>query len=316
MTNLGKIALFGAAGAVGNALRPVLAQRGEPYRVVGRDASRLSTFEGAEAISADFLSGEGLDDAASGVDTVIYLAGAPYDHFERHPVMTRNALEAAKRAGVKRFVHIAPVYSYGPAKSNPVPESQPHAPVTKKGRYRLEQEQLVLQGNGDGLRTLILHLPDFYGPDADNSFANYFMGEAVAGKNATFIGPLNVQRDFIYVPDVAEPILQLAAFDDVWGRYWNLGSTGPLTGAELAKFVFAHLGKPERMQSVPKIALQLFGLFNPIMRELVEMYYLYTSPFILDDSQLRAKLGSLKKTPYADGVSATLDWMKAKATSG
>jgi len=42
-------------------------------------------FPNAEARPADFLTGERLDDAGGGIDTVFYLAGAPYTHFEQHP---------------------------------------------------------------------------------------------------------------------------------------------------------------------------------------------------------------------------------------
>lgn len=226
--------------------------------------------------------------------------------------MTRNALEASKRAGVSRFVHAAPIYSYGPAKSNPVPESQPHVPTTKKGRFRLEQERLVLDAGNGNLRSLVLHLPDFYGPNAENSFANYFMTEAVAGKPATFIGPLDVKREFVFVPDVADPLLRLAALDDAYGRCWNLGGASTITGSELSKLVFAQLGMPERTRSVPKFALQAMGIFNPMMREVAEMYYLYASPLILDDTELRARVGTVAKTPYDDGVRQTVESMQAK----
>jgi nucleoside-diphosphate-sugar epimerase len=309
------IALFGATGAVGHALRPALEARGVAYRVVGRNLDTLEReFPAAEAVRADFLSGEGLDTAASGIETVFYLAGAPYTNFERHPVMTRNALAAAKRAGVQRFVHIAPVYSYGPAVVRPVPESQPHQPNSRKGRWRLEQEQAVLGADSPAMRTVIVHVPDFYGPNADNSLANYFIGEAVAGKAATFMGPLDVQREFIFVPDVAGPLLQLSQLDDVFGRCWNLGAASPITGRAFSKIVYDVLGTPPKPRPVSKIALTLFGLFNPTMRELREMYYLYDSGFILDDAQLRARLGALPKTPYAEGVRQTIEWVRSRGT--
>jgi nucleoside-diphosphate-sugar epimerase len=311
---LGKVALFGAAGAVGHALAPALDALGQPYRVVGRDKERLAReFPGAQAVSADFLTGQNLDEAANGIDTIVYLAGAPYTHFEQHPVMTRNALTAAERAGVSRFVHVAPVYSYGPAKTTPVPESQPHLPNTKKGRFRLEQELAVLDAHGDRLRTLVLHLPDFYGPHAENSFANYFITEAIAGKRATFIGRLNAVREFLFVPDAAAPLLQLAALDDAYGRCWNLGARSPITGREFSQLVYAVIGKPERTKAVPKIALALFGIVNPMMREIAEMYYLYDSGFILDDSALRSRLRTVIKTPYADGVRQTVNGLLRSA---
>ena len=45
--------------------------------------------------------------------------------------------------------------------------------------------------------------------------------------------------------------------------------------------------------------LRVLGLFNPLMREMVEMHYLQTTPVIMDDSALSSLLGSLKKTTYA-----------------
>ena len=52
--------------------------------------------------------------------------------------------------------------------------------------------------------------------------------------------------------------------------------------------------------------LRIFGLFNPMVRELVEMHYLLTSPVILDDTRLKNLLGDLPKTPYKEGIRQTL----------
>lgn len=70
---LGKIALFGAAGAVGHALAPLLARFGS-YRVVGREIDKLRAFPNADAVRADFLSGEGLDAAAASTRSFIWRA--------------------------------------------------------------------------------------------------------------------------------------------------------------------------------------------------------------------------------------------------
>jgi len=49
------------------------------------------------------------------------------------------------------------------------------------------------------------------------------------------------------------------------------------------------------------------GLFKPVMRELVEMHYLQTTPVLMDDSALHQLLGEVHKTSYADGIRATFD---------
>ncbi len=309
--DLGLVAIFGAAGAVGRALAPAMEARRIAYRVVGRDARRLQRdFAGAQASAADFLTGEGVAAAAEGVDTIFYLAGAPYTEFYKHPIMVRRALDAARDAGVKRFVHVASVYSYGPATIRPVPENQPHVPNTQKGRYRLEQERAVLDRNASGFATQVVHLPDFYGPNAELSYANAFMREALAGKTASFVGPLGVQREFLYVPDVADPLLRLAAADDAYGRCWNLGGRA-IEARAFADEVFIALGARPKYRSIPKLVLRLAGAFAPFMREVAEMYYLFDSGFVLDDGALQKRLGGYAKTPFPQGIAETVAWMRA-----
>jgi nucleoside-diphosphate-sugar epimerase len=311
--NLGLIALFGASGAVGHTLATALDRRGIAYRALGRDAARMQRdFPRAQAIHADFLSGDGIESAVRGVDTVFYLAGAPYTEFYKHPIMTRNALDAAQKAGVKRFIHIAPVYSYGLPRKLPVPESQPHVPNTRKGRFRLEQEQDVLARHGGPFSAMVVHLPDFYGPNAELSYANAFMREALAGKTASFVGPLGAQREFIFVPDAADPLLRLAELSDAYGRCWNLGGQ-TIQARAFADAVFAAIGRPPKYRSIPKFVLQAVGLVQPFMREVAEMYYLFDTGFALDDTALRERLGGYAKTPFARGIAQTIDWMRAFA---
>jgi hypothetical protein len=58
--------------------------------------------------------------------------------------------------------------------------------------------------------------------------------------------------------------------------------------------------------------LRLLGLFDPFMREILEMHYLWTTPVTLDDSRLRQLLPDLSKTSYPDGIRATMDAMRAQ----
>jgi len=51
-----------------------------------------------------------------------------------------------------------------------------------------------------------------------------------------------------------------------------------------------------------KPMLRVLGLFNPIMREMVEMNYLMSEPLILDDSALQALIGPIRKTSYDEGI--------------
>ena len=61
-----------------------------------------------------------------------------------------------------------------------------------------------------------------------------------------------------------------------------------------------------KLRVAGKTMLRVFGLFNAMMRELVEMNYLMTEPVLLDDSALQRLIGPIRKTSYAEGIRRTL----------
>jgi nucleoside-diphosphate-sugar epimerase len=74
----------------------------------------------------------------------------------------------------------------------------------------------------------------------------------------------------------------------------------------MADEIFAQCGRKPKYMVIGKTMLRIFGLFNPMVREMVEMHYLLTSPVILDDTRLKNLLGDLPKTPYKEGIRQTL----------
>jgi hypothetical protein len=55
-----------------------------------------------------------------------------------------------------------------------------------------------------------------------------------------------------------------------------------------------------------KTMLRIMGLFNPLLREMVEMHYLLTDPVVLDDSALTRLIGPVRKTSYEAGIAQSL----------
>ncbi len=70
------------------------------------------------------------------------------------------------------------------------------------------------------------------------------------------------------------------------------------------------------MRVAGKTMLRLIGLFNPLMREMVEMHYLNTDPVVLDDSALQTLIAPIHKTSYPDGVKQCLAAVRASAHAG
>ena len=111
------VAIFGAAGAIGNAVGAELERRGVRFRAVGRSREKLEQAFGkmtnAEIFPADLSEPRSAGAAARGVDTIIYCVGLPYPSHHLHPVLMRTTVEAAKLVRVERLVLPSSVYSYG-----------------------------------------------------------------------------------------------------------------------------------------------------------------------------------------------------------
>ena len=235
------------------------------------------------------------------------MVGVNYWQFELHPQLMRKTLDAAIAAGVKKLLLIGTVYPFGKPQTERVGEDHPREPHTYKGRMRKEQEDLVLAAHASGkIQTAILRLPDFYGPGVDKSFLWSAFQAAKTGKRAQLIGPIDTPHEFVYLPDAGVTIERLIAEPRAWGRAWNLGGAGVTSAHAMADEIFAQAGQKPKYTVAGKTMLRIFGLFNPMVRELVEMHYLLTSPVILDDTRLKNLLGDLPKTPYKEGIRQTL----------
>jgi nucleoside-diphosphate-sugar epimerase len=302
------IAIFGATGAIGPVVVPELRSRGHRVRVVGRDTARLAGFgSGVEVVAADLMDPAGAAAAAAGMDAILYAVGVPYHRFDLHPPMMRTTVAAAKAAGVGRLIHISTVYPYGRPQAERVAENHPRDPHTFKGRMRKEQEDIVLEAHDPGgLQTLVLRPPDFYGPTAANSLVAYALKAMLAGKPADLLAPVNTPHEWIYVPDLAPVLADLFALDHGYGTAYNVAGAGVLTERQFIGKLFAAANRPVKVREAGTMLLRVLGLFNPMMRELVEMSYLYETPVLLDDAKLNALLGGLRKTSYDDGIRATV----------
>lgn len=113
------------------------------------------------------------------------------------------------------------------------------------------------------------------------------------------------------MPDVGPVVTALMDEPRAYGRTWNLGGAGVTTQRELVERMFAEVGRRPKLMTLNRPMLRMLGLFNPMPRELVEMYYLLTTPLLVDDSALRGLLGEVRKTPYAEGIRRTLEAMRA-----
>jgi len=308
---MSRIALFGAAGAIGQSIASAISAQGLPYRVVGRNEASLRKAFGtdplAEIVSWNPNSPASVEAAAQGIDTLIYLVGVNYTQFELHPELMRKTLDGAISAGVRQVLLIGTVYPYGLPQTSPIREDHPRNPHTFKGRMRKAQEDLLMQADSTGrIRAAVLRLPDFYGPGVEASFLHGAIKAAAQGGTADMIGPLDRPHEFVFVPDVGPVVARLISTPAAFGRIWHLAGAGVTSQQALVEEMERQTGRKLKKRVAGKTMLRIIGLFNPMMRELVEMHYLQTQPVIMDDSALQQLIGPISKTSYADGIRMAL----------
>lgn len=309
------VAIIGATGVVGETLGVALSAAGRHYFAIARSSESLEAAFGADPHAERRTWNPGdpasVKAALDGAESAVYAVGVDYTKFAEHPILMQAAIDGALAAGVERMFLIAPIYSYGWPRTVPVSEDHPREPHTFKGEMRKRQEDSLTAADARGeLRGCILRLPDFYGPHVTKGYMSDVFRAASQGGTAQLVGPVDRPHEYIFVPDVPPIILKMLDDPRFYGRAWNLGGPGTITPREFADRVFAAAGRKPRLFIASPTMVRIVGIFNPLMREVAEMQYLFKTPVILDDAALRDALGGLAKTPYDEGIRLTLASMK------
>ena len=303
--------VFGA-GQVGRALAAHLTGMGLPVRAVSR--SRPSEpVEGVEWRAADASDPTAAADAAQGASVVYQCLNAPYtDWPERFPPLQRGVMAAAEHNGAL-LVSLENLYGYGPTGGMAMTEDLPLAATTVKGRTRAAMTQELLAAAGAGrVRIAIGRASDFFGAGAtESSLGERVFGNAVAGQRVDFIGNPDLPHTYSYIPDIATGLATLGTDERAVGGVWHLPGPETVTTRQLLELVADDVGHPVGVRSLPKLAVRALGLFNPTIRELVELSYEFEQPFVLDTTKYQSTFGT-EATPLATAIAATVAWYRSR----
>lgn len=309
-----KALVLGASGGMGDALVHELVSRGIEVVAFARNNSKLTALFGHMAdvtmISGDARNEHDIEEAARDVDVIFHTVSVPYTHWiEGHPLIMKNAVQAAQKNGAK-LVLIDNIYAYGRSSGALVGEEATRQPHTKKGRIRVTIQQMAEEAHASGTPTMVIHFPDFYGPNAHNTILSHTLQAVIAGKRAMFVGNKSVQREYIFTPDGAKAAVELALRDDTYGERWNIPGPGVISGHEWIAMIREQTGYTKSIGTVTTGMIRFLGLFSRDMREIAEMMYLTEEPVVLSGAKYEARIGPLPQTSYKEGLQQTVQAMK------
>lgn len=222
---------------------------------------------GINHMSADFSDEQALTAACAGVETLFHCAGYAHAfsalggddsawHREINFAGTRNLVEAAGQARVKRFVFLSSVKAMAEPGTACADEDFPGYPETAYGQAKRAAEAAVLEaGRRYGMHVVNLRLAMVYGSGGRGNLER--MGRLVQRGLFPPLPETGNHRSLVHVDDVVAAMRRAAADDRANGRTYIVASPEAPSGRELFDALRAALAMPPLSWAVPASALRL-----------------------------------------------------------
>lgn len=253
-----RVLVTGGAGFVGSHLCELLLAEGHAVRAlddlsVGR-AEHVPA--GCELRRGSVLDPEALTEATAGVGAVVHLAARVtvrgsldgfVDDARVNLLGALEALRAAHRAGVRRFVFASSMAVYADSPGGaPVTESHPLDPASPYGIHKLAAErEVLLVGRHLGVEAVALRYFNVFGPRQGFTpyvgAATIFATRLLRGEPITVFGDGLQTRDFVHVGDVARATALALTEPAAVGGVFNVGSGRGTTVRALAAMLTERL---------------------------------------------------------------------------
>ena len=306
--------VIGATGSIGGEVAAALLARGWLVRALNRDPQRAARdavgLEAIEWVKGDAMVADDVIAAAHGSQVILHGANPPgYANWARLvPPMLESVIAAARATGA-RIAFPGNVYNYGPDAWPLIAETSPQHPRTRKGAIRVQLEARLAAVATEGVRSLVVRAGDFFGPVTETSWLTE--GWVKKGKPiraVTLPGPARVTHDWAYLPDFAESFVRLIEREAELPAHAVFNHRGHvLTGAEMAQALERVAGRRLSRQSLPWLAMAAISPFVEMLREMLEMRYLWDNDVVLDNAKLLTLLGEEPHTPLDQALRISLE---------
>jgi len=321
-----KILVTGGTGFTGKALVQRLIREG--HHVVAMDYKEgLKTEElrkmGAEVVIGTVTDRAVVDRCMKGVEVVHHLAAAfrelnvsPSYYKEVNVEGTRNALDAALKAGVRKFIYCSTCGVHGNIANPPGGEDSPITPADYYQQTKYEAEPVTLEYFGKGLKTTIFRPAAIYGPGDPERFFMIFKRVKkgvfpMFGNGKTLYHPL-------YIDNLVDAFMLAMQDGKGDGQAYLIADEEYVEIETLVKKVAQALGVSVRIPHYPVMPLvaaghvceticKPFGITPPIFPRRVD-WYRQNRAFKIEKA--KRDLGYKPAVGLDEGLHRTAEWYR------
>ncbi len=320
-----KALVTGANGFTSSYLIKNLLQKGYSVRGLVRRSSKLDLLDGQdiEFVYADLATDQITDEIMSGIDVVYHIGaayrteGVPQHYFwDVNVEGTKKLLDAALKAGVKKFIHCSTVGVQGDIKNPPAKETDPDNPGDHYQESKLEGEKLALHFfNTSGLKGTVVRPVGIYGP-GDTRFLKLF--KFINNGKFRMIGNGKVLYHLTFVEDLVEGFVLAGESDKANNEIFTIGGDSYLTLNELVQKISLILNKPVPSGAIPvwpvwigavlcEIICKPFGISPPLFRRRIDFF---TKDRAFDITKAKTLLGYAPQVGLDEGLKTTAAWYR------
>jgi len=257
-----------------------------------------------EIVSGDVRDPLCCREICRGVDTVFHLAAliaipysyrAPQSYVDTNVSGTLNMAQAAKEAGVRRFMHTSTSEVYGTARYVPIDENHPLQPQSPYSASKIGADQMALSyWHAFELPVTVMRPFNTYGPrQSARAVIPTIITQIAAGAETIQLGDVSPTRDFNYVDDTCRGMLALAECDACVGEVVNIASNYEISVADTLDLIRELMGwdgqfvqDPQRLRPKGSEVFRLWG----------------------DNRKIRQLTGWRPQVDIREGLRRTIDW--------
>lgn len=307
--------VLGATGSIGYAFTKILLEQQEAVTILVRNRRKAEDLFGTPThltiVEGDAQDRELLIRLGGQATHIFHGINYPYDKWQGNMERVTRYVIAAAEANKSTILFPGNIYNFG-CISTEIREDSPQNPCTRKGVIRVYLERLLQEAAQQGLcKTIIVRLPDFWGPNVMNEGIAPIFRAALQGKAMPWLYRNDIPHQMVYTPDAARVFYELVQLqpDTAFAVFNHGGEVVPSIKAWQAQIAEA-AGHEPRYKLHPGWLFKTLGLVMPVMREIAEMGYLWENTLLLNDNKLRATLATVPHTPMPQAIEETLDWFR------